>query len=254
MTESGSPSANPHAEDALGHGAQAQHHFEAQAPTKHIERMQHAKQQKGEMGIALSELWLGVAVERKHDGTVNVGFACHDGTYTIDFAVHTLGGEGDNGTACPTALPKDDQGMDAAISDYLVCAIRNYKQRNSYKFLGAGLSHEVYKLSPSAGPRFWTELDIVPIVVGEEGGGSLETLRRYDAEASVDELADGLARKALMYAVYLHLLQRDPTNTSQVLWTEQPAARASWLQEPGGSGPCRPRQARRPRAVQAVGQ
>lgn len=105
--------------------------------------MQRVKREKGEIGIALSDLWVGIAAEPKDDGTVDIGFACHDGTYNIEFAVHTLGGsnaKAQDGEKCPTTLPDDEAGRDAAIVKYLVCAVRDYQQRNSYKFLGAGLS------------------------------------------------------------------------------------------------------------------
>ncbi|CAJ2500436.1 Uu.00g032890.m01.CDS01 [Anthostomella pinea] len=178
--------------------------FEATPPTKHIERMHRAGEAKGEVGIALSELWLGLAAQKDHDGRVNIAFACHDGTYTIDFAVHQLSVKEQDvrdkqDSECPTSLPTDSAGQATAVAEYVVCKIRNYCSQNSYKFLGAGISQEIIKLSPRAPARLWAELDIVPIVIRDEEGGSMERAKEVDAVLGVDELADSMARKCLQY-------------------------------------------------------
>ncbi|TKA66546.1 hypothetical protein B0A55_08494, partial [Friedmanniomyces simplex] len=181
--------------------AREQHAFEAQPPTRHIERMQRHREEKGELGIALSELWVGIAAQRADNGEVHIGFACHDGTYTIDFAVHTLvvqrEGVGANGEARESLPITKSDGQSVVVADYLVRSIRDYAEKNHYKFLGAGISREIVKLSPQAPARIWAELDIVPIVIRNEEGGSMESGRKVDAVVSVDELADALARKAL---------------------------------------------------------
>lgn len=179
------------------------HSFEAAPPTKHIERMHRAREEKKELGIALSELWMGIAAQKMEDGHVDIGFACHDGTYTIDFAVHNLDVEDPDameklGGKHPTSIPTDADGQAAAIAEYLVCSIRNYQEQNSYKFLGAGISQELVKLSPQAPARIWTELDVLPIVIRDEEGGSLHSARNIDAVQGVDELADSMARKCLV--------------------------------------------------------
>lgn len=193
--------------------ATEKHALQTAPPSKHIERMQRAKQEKGELGIAVSELWVGVAAEKKEDGSVDIGFACHDGTYNIDFAVHTLGGNSDQAAggsedgSCPTNLPSDKDGQEAAISEYLICAIRTHEQSNHYKFLGAGLSQEVVELSPQTPARLWSELDIVPVVIPERDGGSLRSSKTVDDVLGVDELADSMSRKCLAYvASSSHLL------------------------------------------------
>ncbi|KAK4545333.1 hypothetical protein LTR36_003513 [Oleoguttula mirabilis] len=185
-------------------GMKEKHAFEAAPPSEHIERMQRARQEQGEAGIALSELWVGLAAEKKEDGSVDIGFACHDGTYNVDFAVHNLSvspekAKAQRDSSGPTHLPADKVGQAAAIADYLVCSIRDYEQRNSYKFLGAGIAQEVVQLSPQTPARLWSELDIVPVVIPEKEGGSLRSGENMDGVLGVDELADSLTRKCLAY-------------------------------------------------------
>ncbi|KAK4615491.1 Trehalose phosphorylase [Fulvia fulva] len=167
---------------AANNGATAKHEFQAVAPTRHIERQQRLREKKHELGIALSEIFLGIAIERKSDSKVDIGFACHDGTYSIDFAGHTLRTDGTDShgdrAACPTKLPED------------------YEATNSYTFVGVGLSQEVLDISPQIAPRLWLELDIVPLLIKVEEGGSLHTASQIDG---VDELADSMARKCLMF-------------------------------------------------------
>ncbi|EMC92277.1 glycosyltransferase family 4 protein [Baudoinia panamericana UAMH 10762] len=148
--------------------------------------MERLKQESGEAGIALSELWLGLAANYEKDGSVDLGFACHDGTYSIDFAVHNL------------PLPSNADGKASAVAQYLVNEIRRYQKDHQYKFLGAGISQEVVKLSPQLPARLWSDLDIVPIVIPEKEGGSMSTAQAAGLEG-VDELADSLARKCLAF-------------------------------------------------------
>jgi alpha,alpha-trehalose phosphorylase (configuration-retaining) len=182
-----------------------QHGFKVVPPTRHIERMQRHRQEQGEMGIALSELWVGIAAQQEEDNSVNIGFACHDGTYTIDFAVHKLrvrnkdvsGSQGNEDKSRNTCLPTDQEGQATEMGEFLVQSIQKYEQDNHYKFLGAGISQEVVKLSPQAPARIWAALDIVPIVIRNEEGGSMDSGNKVDAVKTVDELADSMARKCL---------------------------------------------------------
>ncbi|KAF2769349.1 trehalose synthase (Ccg-9) [Teratosphaeria nubilosa] len=153
----------------------------------------------GEIGIALSELWLGIAI-KESDDSVEFGFACHDGTYSIDFAVHTLNVDGDanvmQDTSCSTAIPKDREGRAQTIADYLVCTIKNYREQHGYKFLGAGISRELVTASPQTPPRLWSALDIVPVIFDRREGGTLKATEQIDG---VEELADAMARKCLSH-------------------------------------------------------
>ena len=150
--------------------------------------MHRHREGNGELGIALSELWLGIAV-KSGEGSVKLGFACHDGTYTIDFAVHEL----DLQHQVPGSFDSGShEGHDGATCDYLIKSIRQYQEKNHYKFLGTGVAQEVVDLSPQAPSRIWAELDIVPIIIPRAAGSSTPI-----GGKGVDELADSVARKCL---------------------------------------------------------
>ena len=87
----------------------------------------------------------------------------------------------------------------ALLAEYLIREVRNYEHRNMYKYVGAGLSQEIYRLSPQIPARLWAELDIVPLVLKEEEGGSLVAGKNTEVALGVDEQADSMARKSLMY-------------------------------------------------------
>ncbi|KAI7090800.1 glycosyltransferase family 4 protein [Hortaea werneckii] len=184
---------------------QERHPFKAAAPERHIERMRTIKEEKGEIGIALSEIWAGITIEEKRDGeSVEIGFACHDGTYNIDFAVHTLSVDPKiegrlQDTSCPTFLPRKGDGRETAIASYIICSVGNYSKKNQYKFLGCGLSQELLQLSPQTAARLWAELDILPVVIPDSEGGSLISGRTVHPTLGVDELADSLSRKCLSF-------------------------------------------------------
>ncbi|KAF7192049.1 Trehalose phosphorylase [Pseudocercospora fuligena] len=181
-------------------GSLARHEFQAVAPSKHIERMQRARKEKDELGIALSEVFLGISIERKGDQEVDIGFACSDGTYNIDFAVHTLneyGQEASDGLGCNAALPPSKVKQADVIAEYLICSIRDYQGKNYYKFVGAGLADEILDICPKLPSRLWSELDIVPILVKDAEGGSMDAAKRTDNVLGVDELADSLTRKCI---------------------------------------------------------
>ena len=193
------------------------HGFQNVPPTRHIERMQRHRKEQGTLGIALSELWLGLAASHDEDHNVDIGFACHDGTYTIDFAVQKLkvqrknvqdkqsrtcetelpqNGELD-GPSRTTALPTDPEGQATEIANYIVSAVKKYETEHQYKFLGVGISSEIVDLSPQAPARIWMELDIIPVMIRDEEGGSMSSGKKVDAIRAVDELADSMARKCL---------------------------------------------------------
>lgn len=197
------PNGTTQAKSTATNGAKEKHSFAATPNNKHIEKKQSAKDESTISDTPLSQLWLGVAVQKNGDGSIDIGFACHDGTYSIDFAVHTLRAKDDafkveTPVSWSTNLPVDPDRQATAIADYLVWAIMNYQQTNQYKFLGAGLSQELKELSPQTSMRLWCDLDIVPIVVGDVEGGSAPNGQTPEAAIGVDELADSLARKCLV--------------------------------------------------------
>ncbi|KAF2463753.1 trehalose synthase (Ccg-9) [Lindgomyces ingoldianus] len=177
------------------------------------------KAQEVEHGIGLQNLYIGIAVAEGIGGTIDVGFASHDGTYSIDFAVTTLGGKNglsgtDSGRDTPglsgaqtpsgvmtpsglrTPLPPEERPM--VLADYLVEKITEYQRSHLYKFVGAGLTKEVIEMSPDLPARLWEELDIVPLVFVREPDEERPPKLEHSS-IMVDEEADSMARKCLMY-------------------------------------------------------
>lgn len=114
-------------------GSLARHDFQTIAPSKHIERMQRARKEEDELGIALSEAFLGISIERKGGQEVDIGFACSDGTDNVDFAVHTLNEHGQgasDGLGCIVALPPSKVKQADVIAEYLICSIRDCEGKN----------------------------------------------------------------------------------------------------------------------------
>ena len=183
-------------------GAEEKHSFAAAPASRHLERMQCAEAKSGVLCVALSDIWIGIAAHWTEDGSLNIGFACNDGTYSIDFAVHTLHVrpshvDGLSNGSCPADLPASPEDQATSIADYLVCTIMDYRQKNHYKVLGAGIGQELAKLSPQAAARLWTDLDIVPVVI--EGATGQHQGSELGIRMDIDELADSLARKCLSF-------------------------------------------------------
>ncbi|KAF2004518.1 glycosyltransferase family 4 protein [Amniculicola lignicola CBS 123094] len=132
--------------------------------------------------FALQSLYLGIAVTEDADGRLAVGIASHDGTYSVDFAVHSV-------------EPKEDRST--TLADFLINRISRYRNEHHYRFVGAGVTEKVVKISPNLPSRLWLELDIIPLIFEDIS----ELPYRQDdvpATALVDEIADSAARKCLM--------------------------------------------------------
>lgn len=120
----------------------------------------------------------------ENNDTAIVALSCHDSVYLIDFAVKKIPLEG--------GMPLDHD----VIAESIIKDVQKYEQENFYKFIGAGMPTTLEELSPSLCSRLWLELDIVPIVMQPDGElrGS-----KFDIK-SVDEQADSMARKCIMYS------------------------------------------------------
>ncbi|KAL1642105.1 hypothetical protein SLS58_005695 [Diplodia intermedia] len=185
----------------------ARHQFEAKGATKHLERLEKA-QEKGDYGVALNTLYLGLSARQDHHGLIEIGIASHDGTYSIDFAVWVLGDDKrENGTSSngsspypsrshTPALPLAEEDREKVLTDFFLSKVLEYQREHHYKFVGAGITKTLVSLSPQLPSRLWWELDIVPLVF-EHG---LENPNGEPAEAvTIDEEADSMARKSLMF-------------------------------------------------------
>jgi len=192
------PSSDTQASNTLSHTD------DKQPATVNHARRQRIDEKMNMTDAALSQLWLGIAAREKADDLVDIGFACHDGSYSIDFAVRTLGtAETTNGVdtsmSDATKQPPTNTARRAeAIADHLFYSLLDYQQTKGCKFLGAGLSQELVKLSPQISVLLWHGLDIVPMVLGEDVGGGVSNGHDVEAAIGVDELADSLARKCVI--------------------------------------------------------
>ncbi|KAH7051067.1 putative trehalose synthase-like protein [Macrophomina phaseolina] len=187
--------------------AKVRHKFEAKGASKHLERLGKA-QERGDFGVALNTLYLGLAAKEDHQGLIEIGIASHDGTYSIDFAVIVLGDEKrDSGVpsggstpyasrAQTPALPLSEEDRERVLADFFLRKILDYQKEHHYKFVGAGITKTLHKLSPQLPSRLWWELDIVPMVfehgLENPNGGPVD-------EVTIDEEADSMARKSLMF-------------------------------------------------------
>lgn len=206
--------------------------FEAKTSKVRIARIARAKEREGSYGINLQPLYLGIAAMQIENGQVEVGFASHDGTYSIDFASYVVGGvvapdylaaglkalelptrtqspsgfdikgrenqptTHGNYSGPPTPLNPDE--ISSRLTEYFIQKIQDYEGAHFYKFMGCGITQGLAKLCPHLPSRLWADLDIVPMVF-ENGLNTPLSNRRGPRSLSVDEEADSMARKCLMY-------------------------------------------------------
>jgi hypothetical protein len=123
--------------------------------------------------------------------TAVVAISIHDCIYLHDFSVKHL--ELDHS--------KEEQEV---LSDYIMSELQAYEKKNFCKFIGAGLPHELLKKAPSLCPRLWAELDTVPIAMHPDKEGHSVHVKNHEFwdHKCVDEQADSMARKCIMYVSY----------------------------------------------------
>jgi glycosyltransferase involved in cell wall biosynthesis len=80
------------------------------------------------------------------------------------------------------------------LADHFISNILKYQQDHLCKFMGAGITKALVDMSPRLPSRLWYELDIVPMVF-KQGLGNLED---PTDKVTIDEEADGMARKCIM--------------------------------------------------------
>ncbi|KAF2637809.1 putative trehalose synthase-like protein [Massarina eburnea CBS 473.64] len=143
-----------------------------------------------EEGVALQHLYVGIAVQYGPDNTLEIGHVFHDGTYSTDYEIETI----DRG---PTEDLEDNFNDDLAdrLADKIIEMLDVHRRDNLYKFVGAGVNHTANK-SPYLLSRLWQELDIVPILYGDQPQSEGSSQHKISRQMSVDEEADKLARKA----------------------------------------------------------
>lgn len=90
------------------------------------------------------------------------------------------------------------------LADHIMDKIRQYRENNLAKFMGAGMTEQVAKLSPQLPARLWSELDIVAFVFNP-GKDEESISMRLTGYMSVDEDSAWLARKTVKYVCCFRL-------------------------------------------------
>lgn len=91
-----------------------------------------------------------------------------------------------------------------AIVDYVLKEVQDYEHKNLAKFIGAGLSATLRRVSKTLCSSLWLDLDIVPITVVNESEDEDEDEENRKGEKNfwnvkrVDEQADSMVRKCVM--------------------------------------------------------
>ncbi|KAF2404208.1 putative trehalose synthase (Ccg-9) [Trichodelitschia bisporula] len=158
-----------------------EHAFQGRPSRQHAMRQKASQEQSKDFGISLTPLFAGIAAYNRGNGLVDIGFACHDGTYSIDFSVRTVDILMDN--------PPSE------LAEWLVTLLREYCTSHYFKFLGIGITAELASLCPELPARLWSVLDLVPMIFSR----GLEYPRGRKSHPTLDEEADSMARKCLMY-------------------------------------------------------
>jgi hypothetical protein len=127
-----------------------------------------------------------------HDiGNVDIAFAIHDGIFSLQyFSVKSVN------------LGQHSQ--DDEIANIVIRELKSYERCYLAKFIGAGLPQELKERSPSLPSRLWLDLDVVPILIttvtSNHGDGTNATYRSWWHKKSVDEQANSMVRKCILYA------------------------------------------------------
>lgn len=117
------------------------------------------------LSAAVSESWIGIAVEwRKHD-EVDIAFVYTNSLCQPGHVTHTVRIPESHVLPPSSLVGPVTYGADASnfICDHILDAVKYFQLSNNYKYHGAGLSEEVVRLSPQLPARLWMDLDIVPI-------------------------------------------------------------------------------------------
>jgi hypothetical protein len=159
----------------------------------------------------------------------------HDGTYTIDFAVTTLKlhdpvaptkpehdavaklrlsdastneNSGSESDASETSMPSGDSSSPTPITskelpgylaNFFLTRLKEYQRDHHYKYIGAGINQRTVQYCPQLPSLLWQELDIVPLVLEDKPHPDAFRAKRGRIHIYVDEEADSMARKALMF-------------------------------------------------------
>ncbi|MCJ1282590.1 hypothetical protein MMC26_001915 [Xylographa opegraphella] len=161
-----------------------QHDFLGQLSNHQRERMNKVEDQASSVGKHLEPMFAGISAIVCSD-RIEVGLSANDATYSLDFTVRHL-----------KELSESEEGRSKLVADFVIETMQKYQHEHLCKFLGAGITDTLFNdISPELPPRLWKELDVVPLIfrVGMNYPVDMEENQR------VDEQADSMARKCVMY-------------------------------------------------------
>ncbi|RDI86551.1 Repressible alkaline phosphatase [Venturia inaequalis] len=152
-----------------------------------VDQLPIAKNPLSGYSLTRSTLYVGIAITRRDNARLLSYLSFNNGTYSVDSLEQTFGFSNDDDQTTPEALS-------IALSDQLLRSIQQYEQQHQCKIQGAGITKHVIDLCPNLPSRLWGELDILPFIFdsGLDAG-------KVHVEVTVDEEADSMARKCLMF-------------------------------------------------------
>lgn len=138
-------------------------------------------------------LYFGISADFSHSGIAAIAMAVHDAVYLRDTCVKHV-----------EIQDMKDNKRDV-IADYVLDALATYSHKNSCKFIGAGVPQNLTEKSPKLCSGLWAQLDIVPITLHnhhDESDAGPQTRSEWNTH-SLDEQADSMSRKCLMYVYWI---------------------------------------------------
>ncbi|KAF2690849.1 glycosyltransferase family 4 protein [Lentithecium fluviatile CBS 122367] len=103
------------------------------------------------------------------------------------------------GARSPSFTPISTKELPNFLADFLIGKLKEYQEKHLYKYIGAGINQKAVQYSPQLPSRLWQELDIVPLVLDDKPRPDALSAKRVHKHIYVDEEADTMVRKALMY-------------------------------------------------------
>ncbi|KAJ5982247.1 hypothetical protein N7451_012347 [Penicillium sp. IBT 35674x] len=133
-------------------------------------------------------IYAGVSISEPTSDTTIISISVRDVVYPLDYV--------------QKQLQFSSQKADAAITHYIMDALRQYSEEHFEKFIGVGLPAELSNACPRLTSRLWLELDIIPLVVS---GEKMETEGDQDIsweQRALDEQAELLAMKCVRVRLF----------------------------------------------------
>lgn len=153
-------------------------------------------------GPYLAPSYIGLSGVAKNPKTVRIGILLNNGTVNTDSCVHDM--------AIPDDLTRP--GRAKMIEEHIITELQNYRHHSLLKYIGAGVSEQLLRLSPGLCSAIWHKLDAVPIVIKVRTGSQI-----YDSDDALDSdnevehrasmQADSAVRKCLTFFSPNHLIR-----------------------------------------------